>query len=93
MKCLNLYFKKLRKAIKNCLSLQGENKIKSRSIVSSDSQIVKKRSNTQRIIYLQSCLKVRPLNFIQMHTARQLSDRTLVYFTKIIGLVYARNNY
>lgn len=91
---LNLYFKKLRKAIKNCLSLQGENKIKSRSIVSSDSQIVKKkRSNTQRIIYLQSCLKVRPLNFIQMHTARQLSDRTLGYFTKIIGLVYARNNY
>lgn len=73
--------------------MQGKNKIKSRSIVSSDSQIVKKKSNTQRIIYLQSCLKVRPLNFIQMHTARQLIDRTLGYFTKIIGLVYARNNY
>lgn len=74
--------------------MQGKIKIKSRSIVSSDSQIVKKkRSNTHGIIYLQSCLKVRPLNFIQMHTARQLSDRTLVYFTKIIGLVYARNNY
>lgn len=74
--------------------MQGKNKIKSRSIVSSVSQIVKKkRSNTQRIIYLQSFLKVRPLNFIQMHTARQLSDRTLGYFTKIIGLVYARNNY
>lgn len=43
MKCLNLYFKKLRKAIKNCLSLQGENKIKSRSIVSSVSQIVKNK--------------------------------------------------
>lgn len=73
--------------------MQGKNKIKSRSIVSSYSQIVKKRSNTQRIIYLQSYLRVRPLNFIQMHTARQLSDRTLGYFTKIIGLVYARNNY
>lgn len=46
MKCLNLYFKKLRKAIKNCLSLQGKNKIKSRSIVSSDSQIVKKKGPT-----------------------------------------------
>lgn len=93
MKCLNLYFKKLRKAIKTVYLCKERTKSKVDQLFRLLVRLLKKRSNTQRIIYLQSCLKVRPLYFIQMHTARQLSDRTLGYFTKIIGLVYARNNY